>query len=101
MTIKILLFVVFCFSKTFTGLLDEKYNPLGHKEMRLSMHAHTLCKGEISLKNGKSIGRKGHKKDKAPDAFGNMSGSVCCNLECRAERRGGKMGEVGVTSQKP
>lgn len=27
--------------------------------------------------------------------------AVCCNLECRAERRGGKMGEVGVTSQKP
>lgn len=40
------------------------------------MHAQTLSKGEISLKNGKSIGRKGHKKDKAPDAFGNISGSA-------------------------
>ena len=62
-------------------------------------HRHPLK--EISLKNGKSIGRKGHKKDKAPDVFGNMSGSVCYNLECIRERIGGKIGEIGVTLQKP
>ena len=62
-------------------------------------HKHPLK--EISLKNGKSIGRKGHKKDKAPDVFGNMSGSVCYNLECIRERIGGKIGEIGVTLQKP
>lgn len=53
------------------------------------------------MKNGKLIGREGHKKDKVPEALGNMSGSVCYNLECRAEKGGGKVGEIGTILQKP